>query len=81
MGLFCFYLCLCPGRITNWKAGTTNHSVSISCYLHKKCSKVKLVRLMPFGTENLCIQYLLAGLQIADRDDAKKHTDMLPDCF
>ena len=61
----------CLGRITSWK-----QSVSITCYLHKNCSKAKSIKSLPFGCEFLMVRYLQAGLQFESKDDGKQHMEL-----
>ena len=66
------------GRITEFKVGEAGHSMSVSCYLHAKCSVVRLISKLPYGASALCVNYLEAGLQIKNREDNKLHMNMLP---
>lgn len=76
LNLFFFTHCVVQGRITEFKKDQPGHSLSVACYLHKKCSVVRLISKLPFGACARCIAYLEAGLQIKDRDDASKHKAM-----
>ena len=77
-----FYLCgkevLCQdsGRITEIKPGTAQHAISVACYLHSKCSRLRLVRDLPSSSTPLMIDYLVAGRRFPNRSDTHKHTEM-----
>ena len=67
----------CPGRITEFKIGEPGHSMSVACYLHTKCSVVRLISRLPYGACTLCMNYLEAGLRVKDRNDSAAHKRML----
>ena len=59
-----------------FKMGQPGHSMSVACYLHAKCSVVRLIGQLPYGATAMCMNYLEAGLRIKDRQDGKKHMEM-----
>lgn len=63
------------GRLSEIKKDTKGHALSVACYLHKKCSRIRLKDL-PYGCTPMVVAYLEAGLRFLSRADAKKHTDM-----
>lgn len=65
------------GRITEIKKDTKGHSLSVACYMHKKCSRIRLMKDLPYGCIPMVVAYLEAGLRFPSREDTKKHTDML----
>lgn len=64
------------GRITEFKIGEPGHSMSVACYLHTKCSVVRLISRLPYGACTLCMNYLEAGLRVKDRNDSAAHKRM-----
>ncbi len=65
------------GRLSEIKKNTKGHSLSVACYLHQKCSRIRQMKDLPYGCTPMVIAYLEAGLRFPSRQDAKKHTDML----
>ena len=58
------------------KSGTSQHAVCVACRLHKKCSRIVLIRKLPFGATPLIVKYLEAGLRYPSREDGHKHVAM-----
>lgn len=64
--------------MTEFKVNTPQHALSVACYLHSKCSRVRKVSDLPDSSTPLIIQYLEAGLRFPNRADAARHTSMQP---